>query len=159
MASAQLSPFMAPNNPQRDELHFSEDPDFALHGQIMMLVFVLVFALFLVFLLFLLYVKRPQDDLPTKLGEPELNQSVPIKIAATTWGVKRIYSPVLSNVRITFLATAEMICYDWCNSNLRTWEKAALLQSQVLSVDCWLIIMKKYCEGWFLPMLTHRCLV
>lgn len=84
MASAQLSPFMAPNNPQRDELLFSDDPEFALHGQIMMLVFVLVFALFLVFLLFLLYVKRPQDDLPTKLGEPELNRSVPIKIAATT---------------------------------------------------------------------------
>lgn len=84
MASAQLSPFMAPNNLQRDELLFSEDPDFALHGEIMMLVLVLFFSLFLVFLLFLLYVKRPQDDQPTKLGEPELNQSVPIKIAAKT---------------------------------------------------------------------------
>ncbi|KAK9986174.1 hypothetical protein SO802_031125 [Lithocarpus litseifolius] len=84
MASAQLSPIMAPNNPQRDELLFSEDPHFALHGEILMLVLVLFFALFLVFLLFFLYVKRPQDDQPTKLGEPELNQSVPIKIAAAT---------------------------------------------------------------------------
>jgi hypothetical protein len=74
---------MAPNKSQKDqELLFSKDPKFALHGEIMMLVFVLVFALFLAFLVFFLYIKRHHGQPATKLGQPELDLSVPVKIAA-----------------------------------------------------------------------------
>lgn len=67
-ASAQLPPFMAPSYSQKEELLFSGDPKFALHGEIMMIIIVLFFALFIVFLVLFLYTKRSDDhDLP-KLG-------------------------------------------------------------------------------------------
>ncbi|KAL4297137.1 hypothetical protein GQ457_12G008500 [Hibiscus cannabinus] len=55
---SSLSP-MAPYNPQQDGDHVLVSPDsnFALHGEIMLLTFLLLFALFLAFLLFFLYIK------------------------------------------------------------------------------------------------------
>ncbi|GMI96425.1 hypothetical protein HRI_003311800 [Hibiscus trionum] len=54
-----LSSPMAPYEPQQDDDHVlvSRDRNFALHGEIMLLIFLLLFALFLAFLLFFLYMK------------------------------------------------------------------------------------------------------
>ncbi|KAJ0088298.1 hypothetical protein Patl1_31400 [Pistacia atlantica] len=52
---------MSPGNSsgyQKDEVLFSDDPNFALHGEIMMLIFVLLFVIFLFFLLVSLYLKK-----------------------------------------------------------------------------------------------------
>ena len=103
-ASPQLSPFMAPNKSQKDqELLFSKDPKFALHGEIMMLVLVLVFALFLAFLVFFFYIKRHHGQPATKLGQPELDLSVPVKIAAyqsaEKWRIRAISLVFISSMR------------------------------------------------------------
>ena len=37
------------NNPQNDELHFLSDPKFERHGEILLLVFVLLFSVYLLF--------------------------------------------------------------------------------------------------------------
>ncbi|KAK8617290.1 hypothetical protein V6N13_080207 [Hibiscus sabdariffa] len=55
-----LSSSMAvPDDPRQDDDHLilSRDRNFALHGEIMMLVFLLLFAAFLSFLLFLFYTR------------------------------------------------------------------------------------------------------
>ena len=54
---------MAPDDPQQDDhLLYSRDRNFALHGEIMMLIFLLLFAVFLSFLLFFLYIKRYRSE-------------------------------------------------------------------------------------------------
>ncbi|KAB1224467.1 hypothetical protein CJ030_MR2G016356 [Morella rubra] len=72
MASgAQLSPFVAPSSHEKDELLFSGDPKFALHGEIMMLILLLVFASFLVFVLFFMYANAKRSHDHPKLAHPE----------------------------------------------------------------------------------------
>ncbi|XP_050213910.1 uncharacterized protein LOC126665225 [Mercurialis annua] len=61
---------LAPN--QNDELFFSGDRNFAVHGEIMLLVLVLLFSCFLFFIVFFLCKRRSDDynyDSP-KLSEP-----------------------------------------------------------------------------------------
>ncbi|XVE97127.1 hypothetical protein REPUB_Repub02eG0283900 [Reevesia pubescens] len=55
---------MAPDDPQLDDDHllFSRDRNFALNGEIMMLISLLLFAVFLSFLLFFLYVKCSRSN-------------------------------------------------------------------------------------------------
>lgn len=57
-AAASMSPGNSSGHDQKDELLFSDDPNFALHGEIMMLIFVLLFIIFLFVLLFSLYMKK-----------------------------------------------------------------------------------------------------
>ncbi|KAG4184334.1 hypothetical protein ERO13_A09G166750v2 [Gossypium hirsutum] len=58
-----LSSSMAPHNSQQDDHVFiSRDTNFALHGEIMLLIFLLLFALFLSFLLFFLYIKGSRNN-------------------------------------------------------------------------------------------------
>ncbi|OMO85004.1 hypothetical protein CCACVL1_10495 [Corchorus capsularis] len=57
-------PLLSPDDPRQDDDHilFSRDRHFALHGEIMMLIFLLLFAAFLCFLLFFLYIKRSRRN-------------------------------------------------------------------------------------------------
>lgn len=58
-------------NPQKDELLFSGDRNFAVHGEIMLLVLVLLFAFFLLFIIYFLFKRRYNYDSP-KLSQSEL---------------------------------------------------------------------------------------
>ena len=75
-ASSQPSAPLAANSagPGKDELLFSGDRKFAMHGEIMLLVLVLLFASFLIFIAYLLCKRRSNnsysDDSP-KLGQSE----------------------------------------------------------------------------------------
>ncbi|OAY41526.1 hypothetical protein MANES_09G109200v8 [Manihot esculenta] len=70
-AGAQLSDSLAPNNnPQNDELLFSGDRNFAIHGEIMLLVLVLLFASFLLFIVCFLCKSKSNDS--SKLSQSEL---------------------------------------------------------------------------------------
>lgn len=66
-ASASL----APDNPQKDELLVSGDRNFAVHGEITMLVVVLLFIFFLLFIIYVLCLNRQNNA-------PNLNQSEPV---------------------------------------------------------------------------------
>lgn len=56
--SSLFSPSLAPSNPAKDhELLFSDDPKFALHGEILMLVIVLFFVIIFLAFVFLFYTK------------------------------------------------------------------------------------------------------
>lgn len=69
--SSQLSPSVSPVDPYNDhELLFSDDPKFALHGEILMLVIVLLFITIFTVFIFFLY-KKYRHGRP-KLGEGEL---------------------------------------------------------------------------------------
>ncbi|XVE76602.1 hypothetical protein DITRI_Ditri12bG0186100 [Diplodiscus trichospermus] len=59
-----LSSSIAPDDPQQDNDHllFSRDRNFELHGEIMMLIFLLLFAFFLSFLFLFLYIKRIRSN-------------------------------------------------------------------------------------------------
>lgn len=65
---ASIAPFsdsMSPNNnnsTQGDELRVSEDPKFALHGEVMMLIIIFLFLIFLSVLLVFLYNKKNQSQ-------------------------------------------------------------------------------------------------
>lgn len=72
---------MAPNDPQQDDhLRFSRDRNFALHGEIMMLSFLLLFAVFLSFILFFLCIKRSRSS--ANLQEYSSDQIPPSKFSA-----------------------------------------------------------------------------
>ncbi|XVF76867.1 hypothetical protein PTKIN_Ptkin13bG0301200 [Pterospermum kingtungense] len=75
-----LSSPMAPDDPQQDDhLLFSRDRNFALHGEIMMLIFLLLFAVFLSFLLFFLYIRRSRSN--ANLQEYSSDQISPTKFS------------------------------------------------------------------------------
>lgn len=64
-ASSRLSfsPAMAPGNPkQEDELLYSPDRHFELHGVIMLFVLVAIFSLFILSLVMLPYLKRDSNN-------------------------------------------------------------------------------------------------
>lgn len=56
------------NNPQNDELHFLSDPKFERHGEILLLVFVLLFSVFLLVIAMLMYMKRVRSNLQQNEG-------------------------------------------------------------------------------------------
>lgn len=66
MASgAPFSHSLSPNNnndTQEDELRLSKDPNFAIHGEIMMLIIIFLFLIFLSVLLVFLYNKKTQSQ-------------------------------------------------------------------------------------------------
>lgn len=70
MASA---PLMAPTHPQ-DDLFFSSDHKFALHGKIMMFFLLVSFALFQLYLLLFCVIKRAYSSRrsdPSDLAQPQ----------------------------------------------------------------------------------------
>ncbi|CAK7343820.1 unnamed protein product [Dovyalis caffra] len=70
-ASALSSVTLAPDvHARKDELLVSSDRNFAVHGEIMMLVLFLLFALFLLFILYFMCLKRLKDA--SKLSQSEL---------------------------------------------------------------------------------------
>lgn len=73
-----LSSSMSPGYPQQqhdDHLLLSRDRKFALHGEIMMLIFLLLFAVFLSFLFFL-FMKRYSSTTNASLQEYSSDQHV-----------------------------------------------------------------------------------
>lgn len=99
MASAPLPSSMAPSNPQRDELFFSSDHKFALHGEMMMLFLLLSFALFLLSLVLFRVLKwayssswsdslelgPPQDVADIILKGKSIGESVYMHQPRTIW--------------------------------------------------------------------------
>ncbi|KAK7390336.1 hypothetical protein VNO78_25639 [Psophocarpus tetragonolobus] len=64
--ATELSPS---NNPHdSDELHFLSDPKFERHGEILLLVFVLLFSVFLLVVAVLMYVKRVRAQIKQNEG-------------------------------------------------------------------------------------------
>ncbi|KAJ9185409.1 hypothetical protein P3X46_005047 [Hevea brasiliensis] len=84
-AGEQPSASLPPNeNPQKDELLFSDDRNFAVHGEIMLLVLVLLFAFFLLFIVYFLCKRRSNDS-------PNISQSElvsPMNPSATMFKVQ-----------------------------------------------------------------------
>ncbi|XWS67274.1 hypothetical protein CRYUN_Cryun05aG0273400 [Craigia yunnanensis] len=71
-----LSSSMAPDDSQQDDhLLFSRDRNFALHGEIMMLIFLLLFAVFLSFLLLFLYIKRSRSNANLQDSSEQISSS------------------------------------------------------------------------------------
>ncbi|KAK3227363.1 hypothetical protein Dsin_007225 [Dipteronia sinensis] len=69
-AAASMSPDNNNNN-NNHQLLSSDDPNYALHGEIMLLVLVLLFIVFLFCLVFFLYMKRPRGGGHPKQSLPE----------------------------------------------------------------------------------------
>ncbi|CAJ1948558.1 unnamed protein product [Sphenostylis stenocarpa] len=64
-----LSPSLVPSdNAQNDELLFLSDPRFARHGEILLLVLVLLFSVFLLVIAVMMYMKRVRGDLKQNEG-------------------------------------------------------------------------------------------
>ncbi|OUZ99139.1 hypothetical protein BVC80_9077g76 [Macleaya cordata] len=81
-----MSPTMAPayhhhhhqqQQQQLDELLFTSDPSFAIHGEILMLVLVILFALFLSFLIFSLFTKRATRSIDHEQDDDSCNRIPP----------------------------------------------------------------------------------
>lgn len=68
MDSVPKSPSMAPVISQKDEILVSGDPNFALHGEAMMISLITVFAFFLLSIVFFLYVKKPSNGIKLYLS-------------------------------------------------------------------------------------------
>uniref|UniRef100_A0A5B6ZMN3 Uncharacterized protein n=1 Tax=Davidia involucrata TaxID=16924 RepID=A0A5B6ZMN3_DAVIN len=93
MATAPFSPSVAPMVFQKDGTPFSGDRNFALHGEIMMLILVMLFTIFILSIVFFLYMKRVHGA--AKLGPPELvspsNYSFPMFKGQINYGLKSLH--------------------------------------------------------------------
>lgn len=84
-SSSSFTASMSPGNSsgyQKDEVRFSADPNFALHGEIMMLIFVLLFVIFLFVLLVSLYLKKRSTNGPHHTTHCSLEQVFPRNLPA-----------------------------------------------------------------------------
>lgn len=79
-SSSSVTASMSPGNSsdyQKDGVLFSNDRNFAVHGEIVMLIFLLLFVIFFVFLLASLYLKKRSNGAHDRTKHCSLEQMFP----------------------------------------------------------------------------------